>query len=89
MTIENFEPNNSLLLDSSHLPIIDVDKRSEMHSSLRELINKVTSGDSFTFDFDYYGLQLEQIATYSIYAQSALTIVVIINPLLLAFLLIK
>ena len=60
-----------------------------MHSNLRELVNKVTSGDSYTIDFDYHGLQLEQIATYSIYAQSIITIVVIINSLLLAFLLIK
>lgn len=89
MTIEAFNPNNSLLLDSSHLPLITVDKSSEMHSSLRQLINKVTSGDSFTLDFDYHGLQLEQIATYSIFAQSALTIIVVINSLLIAFLLIK
>ena len=89
MTIQNFEPNNSLLLDSSHLPIINVDKSSEMHSSLRELVNKVTSGDSYTIDFDYHGLQLDQIASYSIYAQSVITVVVIINSLLLAFLCIK
>ena len=89
MTIEHFDPNNSLLLDSSHLPVINVDKNSELHSSLRELVNKITTGDSYTIDFDYHGLQLDQIASYSIYAQSIITIVVVINSLILAFLLVK
>ena len=89
MTIEHFDPNNSLLLDSSHLPVINVDKNSEMHSSLRELVNKVTSGDSYTIDFDHHGLQIDQVTSYSIYAQSIITIVVVINSLMLAFLVIK
>lgn len=45
--------------------------------------------DSFTIDFDYYGLTLENIQSYSIIAQSLITIIVVINSLLIGFILIK
>ena len=86
------ELNNtySFNLDSTYLPIIDVNRTSKVHTSLRELITKLPKeNDPFTIDFDYYELTLEKIQTYSIYAQSVLTIIVVINSLIIGFLFIK
>lgn len=82
--------SSSFVLDSTYLPIINVNKSSKIHSSLRELINTLPKeSDAFTIDFDYYDLTLEKIQTYSIYAQSILAIIVVINSILIGFLLIK
>ena len=82
--------NDTSVLDSSALPIISVNKTSKIHKSLRELLAKLPKeDDSFTIDFDYYGLSLEEIQSYSIYAQSCLSIIVLINSLIIGFLIIK
>ena len=82
--------NETSVLDSSSLPIISVNKTSKVHKSLRELLAKLPKEDDpFTIDFNYYGLSLEEIQSYSIYAQSCLTIIVVINSLIIGFLLIK
>ena len=63
--------NETSVLDSSSLPIISVNKTSKVHKSLRELLAKLPKEDDpFTIDFNYYGLSLEEIQSYSIYAQS-------------------
>lgn len=81
---------DSFVADSTYLPIIDVNKSSNVHSSLRELINTLPKeDDEFTIDFDYYNLTLEKIQTYSIYAQSIVATIVVINSLLIGFLFIK
>ena len=77
-------------LDSTYLPIIDVNKTSKIHISLRDLITKLPKEDDpFTIDFEYYELTLEKIQTYSIYAQSFLTIIVVVNSFLIGFLFVK
>ena len=77
-------------IDSTYLPIVNLNSTSEIHTSLYELIDKLPKeNDPFTIDFDYYNLTLEQIQSYSIYAQSILTIIVVINSLIIGFLFIK
>ena len=82
--------NDSSGLDSSALPIISVNKTSKIHKSLRELLAKLPKeDDSFTINFEKYGFTLEEIQSYSIYAQSCLSIIVLINSLLIGFFIIK
>jgi len=89
VSIEDTLLNDSFSLDSTYLPIITVNRSSEVHKSLRELINQLRTNDSFTIDFDYYGLTLDQVSTYSVIAQSALTLIVIINSIVLGYLVSK
>jgi hypothetical protein len=89
IAIESNE-TNSFGLDSTYLPIISVNRTSKLHSSLRELIAKLPKEtDSFTIDFDQYDLTLEKIQTVSIFVQSFLTIIVVINSVLIGFLFAK
>lgn len=89
ITIE-LNDTDSFKLDSTYLPIIDVNRTSKVHTSLRELLNRLPKdSDPFTIDFNYYDLTLERIQTYSIYAQTILTVIVVINSLIVGFLLIK
>ena len=82
--------NETTSLDSTALPIINVNKTSKIHKSLRELLAKLPKeDDSFTINFDKYGLSLEAIQSYSIYAQSCLSIIVIINSLIIGFFIIR
>ena len=77
-------------LDSSALPIISVNKTSKIHKSLRELLAKLPKeDDSFTINFDKYGFSLEEIQSYSIYAQSCLSIIVLINSLIIGFFIVR
>ena len=82
--------NDTSVLGSSSLPIISVNKTSKVHKSLKELLAKLPKEDDpFTIDFDYYGLTLEKMQSYSIYAQSITTIIVVLNSFLIGYLLIK
>ena len=89
IALESLETNDIFTLDKTNLPIANVNKSSNVHKSLRELINKIKVNDSYTIDFDYYGLKLDEVVTYSAILQSIVTPVVIINSLILGFLLTK
>ena len=66
------------------LPIAQINKSSEVHDSLKELINKLPrKNQPYTFDFDYYNLSTEQLHTYTIVFQTVIAIMVIINSILL------
>ena len=66
------------------VPSIYANESSHIHDSLRELIDKLPKKHNpLTFDFNYHDLSLEEVQTYSIYAQSILTVFVIINSILI------
>ena len=71
------------------MPIASVNKSSQVHKSLRELINKLKSSNSYTIDFDHYGVTIEQVATFSAIIQAVVMPLVIMNSIILAFLVIK
>ena len=91
LTVEIAEPEtNPVDLDSTQLPTIELNKTSKIHTSLRELLDKLPKPkDKYTIDFDYYGLTLQEIQTYTIYYQTTLTVIVIINSILIGFLFVK
>ena len=75
---------------STELHVATINKSSDVHTSLRELINKLPKPNStFTIDFDYYELTRDQLHTYTIFSQSFLTVIVIINSMILGFLCFK
>ena len=72
--------NDSFQVDSTFSPIINVSTDNKMHKSLKKLITKLPASDeSYTIDFDYHGLTLKKVQSYSIYAQSIITLIVILN----------
>lgn len=74
-------------IDSTYLPLIEVNRTDKVHASLRELINALpTKDDKFTIDYDYYNLSLEKIQTYTSIAQVCLAVIVIINSILIGIL---
>ena len=76
--------------DATELPIANIDKSSNIHSSLREIIDKIPKrNESFTIDFDHYDLTIDQIQTYTIFSQTALTLIVCINSLAIGYILFK
>jgi hypothetical protein len=89
LTVETLDSNNSFVLDTTYLPVVNINTTSKVHDSLRDLIRKISTDDPFTIDFDSHGLTLEQISTYSIYAQTVVTIIVVINSLVIGFLCLK
>lgn len=89
VAIESLEINETLLLDSTPLPIINVNRTSKVHESLRALIRDIPVNDSFTIDFAYHGLQLDEVTTYSLFGQSALSLIVILNSIFIVFLFVK
>ena len=88
-TVESIDSNDLFTIDSTKLPIASVNKSSQVHKSLRDLINKLKSNNSYTIDFDHYGVTVEQVATISAIIQAVVTPLVIINSIILAFLVIK
>ena len=82
--------NDTNLFQSTELHVATINKSSVVHSSLRELINKLPKpNSSLTIDFDYYELTTDQLHTYTIFSQSFLTVIVIINSIILGFLCFK
>ena len=80
--------NTTETFNTLELPIAFINKDSEIHTSLKELINKLPKkNQSYTFDFEYYDLSLEEVQTYTILSQSCITILVIINSVLIGFML--
>ena len=85
--IINIYSNSTEPMHMEELPIANIDETSDVHDSLKEMINRLPKkNQSYTFDFDYYELSMEQLHTFTICSQSVLTIVVIINSILLGFL---
>ena len=81
---------NSTAIDSTYLPILDINASSDVHLSLRSLIDAIPDEpDSYTIDFDYYGLTLEEIQSYTIYSQTFLTVVVALHSVIIGFLCLK
>merc|ERR1712030_4831 len=69
------------------LPIANIETTSDVHESLKTMIDKLPKADeAYTFDFDYYELSMEQLHTYTIFSQSVVTIIVIVNSILLGVL---
>ena len=85
-----FNDSSNLDVDSTPLPIISIDDKSKVHNSLKELLAQLPKkSDSLTIDFDSYELSLETVQTYSILAQSLLTLLVILNSVFICFLLFR
>ena len=63
ITVESLYSNNLFTSDSTKIPIANVNHSSNIYGSLRELINKINTNDSYTIDFQGYGLTLEQATT--------------------------
>ena len=74
----------------NQLPVIELNDTSDMHTSLRKLIDELPKkGDKYTIDFDYYGLTSEQVQTYQVYSNTVIIIIVIINSMFIGFLMLK
>ena len=88
--IVNVKENETEQFQLSELPIANIGKSEHLHSTLVELIKQLPKeNQSFTFDFDYYELTMEQIQTYTLCSQTILTIIVVINSILLGILFYK
>ena len=86
----NLNQTNEVSYDATQLPIINLNRSSSVHKNLKELIKKVTpENGSYTIDFDYYDLTLDQVQSYSIYSQTVLIIFVVINSVVIGFILFK
>ena len=84
------EQGTTNLFDATELPIANIGKSMEIHDSLRELIKKLPKeNDSYTIDFEYYNLMMEQLHTYTIFSQTVISTLVIINSIISGFLLYK
>ena len=84
----SLEVDDTSILDSTSLPIISINKTDKLSKSLKELLDKLPNkDDSLTIDFDYLGLSLEKVQSYTIYAQSIMTVIIILNSLLIGYLL--
>lgn len=60
-----------------------------VHKSLQELLKALPSKtDRYTIDFDYYGMTLEQVQSYSLYSQTILIVFVSINSICIGILII-
>ena len=85
-----YNDSSNLDVDSTPLPIISIDDKSKLHNSLKELLAQLPKkSDSLTIDFDSYELSLETVQSYSILAQSMLTLLVILNTVFICFLLFR
>ena len=84
----SIELNDTSILDSTSLPIISINKTDKLSKSLKELLDKLPNeDDSFTIDFNDYGLSVEKVQSYTIYAQSIMTVIIVLNSLLIGYLL--
>ena len=86
LQIDSFNPNQSVEIDTSLLPIINITEHSKVHETLRELISEIPSEDPFTIDFKNIGLTPNDVASYSVFTQAILTVFVVLNSLLIGFL---
>ena len=78
------DATDKISFDATELPIAELNRSSKIHTSLRELVNKLPKEtDPYTIDFDYYNLTMEQLHTYSIISQSTLTVIVLVNSVIL------
>ena len=74
----------------TEMPTFSINHSEVVHSSLRNLINSIpTEKEDFTIDFKHYGLSLDQVQSISVYSQTIITIVVVINSILIGFLILK
>ena len=90
VTIDINYSDSLLDLGSTLIPVVKLNATSKVHDSLRDLIEKLPETDeAYTIDFDYYGLSSNEIQSYSIYAQTLLSIIVCINSILIIVILIK
>jgi len=77
-------------LDSTSLPLININKTTKVGKSLKELIDKLPDkNESFTIDFAYYDLTLKEVQSYSVYAHSVTILILILNSILIGYLLWK
>lgn len=88
--IERLNDSSYVPFDTSYLPVISLNETKDVHSSLKELINKLPDeNDRLTIDFDSYGLTWEETQSYTIYSQTLLGVFTTINSIICGFLLIK
>ena len=86
----NINTNAPQTFHDTELPIASINDTSDVHNSIKELIDKLPKkGEAYTFDFDYYNLTLEEVQTYTVLSSMVISIIVIINSLLLGFLFFK
>ena len=84
----SLEVNDTSILDSTSLPIISINKTDKLSKSLKELLDKLPNkDDSFTIDFKEYGMSVGKVQSYTIYVQSIMTVIIILNSLLIGYLL--
>ena len=77
-------------LDSTSLPLININKTTKVGKSLKELLAKLPDkNEQFTIDFSYYDLTLKEVQSYSVYAHSITILILIINSILIGYLLFK
>ena len=88
VNIEYTQPHD--WFDDTKLPLISVNRSDKVHKSLRDLINELPKADDpFTFKFEDYNLPIKRVQSFSIIAQTILTIIVSINSILIAILYFK
>ena len=77
-------------LDSTSLPLININKTTKVGKSLKELLAKLPDkNEKYTIDFSYYDLTLKEVQSYSVYAHSITLLILIINSILIGYLLLK
>ena len=87
INIQTETPNTFI---PGELPIASIDKNSDTHESLKKLISELPGEDEpWTIDFESYDIDYKQLHTYTIFSQSVLTTIVIINSILIGIILFK
>ena len=89
ITVDSLDSNNLFTSDTTKIPIAQLNTSSNVHESLRKLISKINTNDSYTIDFKEYGYSLEQVTTYSVFAQFFIIPLVIINSFIIALYIIR
>ena len=90
INIIDLTTNKPIRFDSSYLPIITLDKTSEVHDSLKKMIKELPGkSDKFTFDFTEMDYSLEEVQSYSIIAHGVISVLVIIHSVIIALIIIK
>ena len=87
LKIDLVELNNTTDYESRFikLPLVKLNDSGPIHDSLKRLLKTLPSEkDKYTIDFDYYGMTLEQVQSYSIYSQTILTVFVTLNSITIA-----
>ena len=82
--VENLIKTNQQTYEVNKLPIFNLNDTDKVHESIKSLIDKLPdSTNPLTISFEQYDWTLEEVQSYSIYAQSVITLIVIINSIAL------